>query len=146
MKPLNRRFSISAANGFTDKKGDLKMKTRFDGTLWIGAGGAVYHLFEMETDHLLNTVRMLKNRPALVITMVVRDIEATRDCCSFDPFDNDHSEMLKQSLFNVTSMTPEQVSSYALNSPLGTALKMELCSRGVNVENYLSMIEAPESL
>ena len=76
------------------------MKTRFDGTVWIGAGGAAYH----------------------------------------------PSEMMKQSLFNITSMTPEQVSSYALNSPLGTALKMELYSRGVNVENYLSMVEAPETL
>ena len=43
-------------------------------------------------------------------------------------------------------MTPEQVSAYALNSTLGTAMKAELISRGVNVENYLSMIETPETL
>lgn len=122
------------------------MKTRFDGTVWIGADGAAYHPSEMGTDHLLNTVKMLKNRPAVVVAMVVRDIEATPDCCPFDPFGSGHSGMVKQSLFNITSMTPEQVSSYALNSPLGTALKMELCSRGVNVENYLSMVEAPETL
>ena len=41
---------------------------------------------------------------------------------------------------------PEQVSDYALNSPLGMAMKAELLSRGVNVENYLSMIEGPETL
>lgn len=54
--------------------------------------------------------------------------------------------MVKQSLFNITSLSPEQVSDYALNSPLGMAMKAELLSRGVNVENYLSMIEGPETL
>ena len=55
-------------------------------------------------------------------------------------------ELVKQSLFNITSLSPEQVSDYALNSPLGMAMKAELLSRGVNVENYLSMIEGPETL
>lgn len=122
------------------------MKTRFDGTLWIGAGGQAFRPAEMETDHLLNTLKMLKNRPAVVVTMVVRDIESTPDCCPFDPFGNCHGDVVKQSLFNITSMTPEQVSVYALNSTLGTAMKAELISRGVNVENYLSMIETPETL
>lgn len=122
------------------------MKTRFDGNLWIGAGGQVFSPVEMGTDHLLNTVKMLKNRPAVVVAMVVRDIEAAPDCCPFDPFGVGHSGLVKQSLFNITSMTPEQISEYALNSPLGMALKAELLSRGVNVENYLSMIEAPEAL
>ena len=53
------------------------MKTRFEGNLWIGAGGQAFRPVEMETDHLLNTVKMLKNRPAVVVAMVVRDIEAT---------------------------------------------------------------------
>ena len=47
------------------------MKTRFDGTLWIGAGGQAFRPAEMGTDHLLNTVKMLKNRPGVVVTMVV---------------------------------------------------------------------------
>lgn len=122
------------------------MKTRFDGNLWIGAGGQVFRPVEMETDHLLNTMKMLKNRPAVVVTMVVRDIESAPDCCPFDPFGNCHGELVKKSLFNITSMKPDQVSAYALNSPLGTAMKAELISRGVNVENYLSMIETPETL
>ena len=82
----------------------------------------------------------------VVVAMVVRDIEATPDCCPFDPFGGGHSELVKQSLFNITSLSPEQVSDYALNSPLGMAMKAELLSRGVNVENYLSMIEGPETL
>lgn len=124
----------------------MNMKTRFDGTVWIGAGGTAFLPAEMDTDHLLNTLKMLKNRPAVVVTMVVRDIESTPDCCPFDPFGNCHGDVVKQSLFNITSMTPEQVSVYALNSTLGTAMKAELISRGVNVENYLSMIETPETL
>ena len=47
------------------------MKTRFEGNLWIGAGGQAFRPMEMETDHLLNTVKMLKNRPAVVVAMVV---------------------------------------------------------------------------
>lgn len=124
----------------------MNMKTRFDGTVWIGAGGTAFLPAEMDTDHLLNTLKMLKNPPAVVVTMVVRDIESTPDCCPFDPFGNCHGDVVKQSLFNITSMTPEQVSAYALNSTLGTAMKAELISRGVNVENYLSMIETPETL
>lgn len=124
----------------------MNMKTRFDGTVWIGAGGTAFLPAEMNTDHLLNTLKMLKNRPAVVVTMVVRDIESTTDCCPFDPFGNCHGDVVKQSLFNITPMTPEQVSAYALNSTLGTAMKAELISRGVNVENYLSMIETPETL
>lgn len=122
------------------------MKTRFDGNMWIGAGGTAFMPSEMDTDHLLNTLKMLKNRPAVVVTMVVRDIESAPDCCPFDPFGNCHGELVKKSLFNITSMKPDQVSAYALNSPLGTAMKAELISRGVNMENYLSMIETPETL
>ena len=43
-------------------------------------------------------------------------------------------------------MTPEEVSAYALNSPLGTTMKNELIKRGVNVENFLNMVESPETL
>lgn len=123
------------------------MKTRFDGSVWIGAGGMTFTPAEMETDHLLNTVKMLKNRPAVIISMVVRDVEASPDCTPFTPFGADsHTELVKKSLFNLTSMTPEEVSAYALNSPLGTTMKNELIKRGVNVENFLNMVESPETL
>lgn len=123
------------------------MKTRFDGSVWIGAGGMAFAPAEMETDHLLNTVKMLKNRPAVIISMVVRDVEASPDYTPFTPFGADsHAELVKKSLFNLTSMTPEEVSAYALNSPLGTTMKNELIKRGVNVENFLNMVESPETL
>ena len=123
------------------------MKTRFDGSVWIGAGGIAIAPAEMETDHLLNTVKMLKNRPAVVISMVIRDVEASPDYTPFTPFGADsHTELVKKSLFNLTSMTPEEVSAYALNSPLGITMKNELIKRGVNVENFLNMVESPETL
>lgn len=123
------------------------MKTRFDGSVWIGAGGMAFAPAEMETDHLLNTVKMLKNRPAVIISMVVRDVEASPDYTPFTPFGADsHAELVKKSLFNLTSMTPEEVSAYALNSPLGITMKNELIKRGVNVENFLNMVESPETL
>ena len=81
------------------------MKTRFDGGFWIGASGQAFSPVEMTTDHLLNTVKMLKNRPAVVVSMIVRDIEATPDCCPFDPFGVGHFGMVKQSLF--TAVTPD---------------------------------------
>ena len=124
----------------------MNVKTRFDGNLWIGAGGQAFSPVEMTTDHLLNTVKMLKNRPAAVMSMVICDIEAASDCCPFSPFGGGHADLVKASLFNLTSMTPEQVSAYALNSTLGNAMKAELISRGVNVDNYLTMVETPESL
>lgn len=76
----------------------MNMKTRFDGTVWIGAGGTAFLPAEMDTDHLLNTLKMLKNRPAVVVTMVVRDIESTPDCCPFDPFGNCHGDVFNISV------------------------------------------------
>lgn len=40
------------------------MNTRFDGRLWIGALGVTFKVKEMETRHLLNTVKMLLQKPA----------------------------------------------------------------------------------
>ena len=42
------------------------MNTRFDGQLWIGAFGVTLEVKEMETSHLLNTVKMLLQKPARV--------------------------------------------------------------------------------
>lgn len=52
------------------------MNTRFDGQLWIGAFGVTLEVKEMETGHLLNTVKMLLQKPARVQAMLVADIES----------------------------------------------------------------------
>lgn len=51
------------------------MNTRFDGQLWIGAFGVTLEVKEMETGHLLNTVKMLLQKPARVQAMLMADIE-----------------------------------------------------------------------
>lgn len=51
------------------------MNTRFDGQLWIGAFGVTLEVKEMETGNLLNTVKMLLQKPARVQAMLVADIE-----------------------------------------------------------------------
>lgn len=40
------------------------MKTRFDGKIWVMAYGVAIEVKEMETAHLLNTVKMLVQKPA----------------------------------------------------------------------------------
>lgn len=42
------------------------MKTRFDGKIWIMAFGVAVEVEKMETAHLLNTVKMLVQKPARV--------------------------------------------------------------------------------
>lgn len=51
------------------------MKTRFDGKIWVMAYGVAIEVKEMETAHLLNTVKMLVQKPARVQAMLVDDIE-----------------------------------------------------------------------
>lgn len=52
------------------------MKTRFDETkYWITAGGEAIRLCDMETSHLLNTVKMLLQKPTRTQAMLVIDIE-----------------------------------------------------------------------
>lgn len=53
------------------------MNTRFDGQLWIGAFGVTLEVKEMETDHLLNTVKMLLQKPARVQAMLVEYVKGT---------------------------------------------------------------------
>lgn len=69
--------------------------------------------------------------------MIIRDIETAPDTCPFSPFDNGQQDIKYQSIRNVTSMTPTQLIEFALNSPLGLAMKKELTDRGVDVENYI---------
>ena len=52
------------------------MKTRFDiPNVWITAAGEVISVQNMETPHLLNTVKMLIQKPSRVLSMLIVDIE-----------------------------------------------------------------------
>jgi len=118
------------------------MNTRFNTTFWTTARGEIFTVKEMETDHLLNTLKMFMQKPTLVINMLIHDIETMAfDCCP--PWVKDNRQNVKvQSIFNATSMTAEEACDYALNSCLGQAMQAELLSRGVNLGNYLAVLKS----
>lgn len=113
--------------------------TRFDGTLWITARGLALAPAEMETDHLLNTLNMLMQKPVLVVNMLIRDIESCSDNISVPWIKERAAGLKRQSIQNVTSMSVDDVREYAYNSPLVQAICNELEARGVNVSNYLDI-------
>lgn len=113
------------------------MKTRFDNNkLWITSLGEAVEIKDMSTAHLMNTARMLAQKPDRVLSMLVIDIErnysnpqvwsplAVEDDC-------------EQSLHNATSMSPKALIEYITDTPLFKALVTELETRGVNTENVL---------
>ena len=118
------------------------MKTRFDGKLWIGAFGLAIEVKDMETAHLLNTVKMLVQKPARVQAMLVNDIEdATfEEQEAWTPTGNGE-DIRKKSLHNATSLSSEELVQYVTGTPLFKAMMEELEARGVNTENIMELYE-----
>lgn len=116
------------------------MKTRFDGKLWIGAFGLAIEVKDMETAHLLNTVKMLVQKPARVQAMLVNDIEdATfEEQEAWTPTGNGE-DIRKKSLHNATSLSSEELVQYVTGTPLFKAMMDELEARGVNTENIMEL-------
>lgn len=106
------------------------MKTRFDGKLWIGAFGLAIEVKDMETAHLLNTVKMLVQKPARVQAMLVNDIEDAT---------GNGEDIRKKSLHNATSLSSEELVQYVTGTPLFKAMMEELEARGVNTENIMEL-------
>ena len=113
------------------------MKTRFDGKLWIGAFGMALEVQEMGTDHLLNTVKMLVQKPARVQAMLVADIES--GTFADDVWVPNKTDSRKQSLHNVTSLSGEELVQYVVGTPLFNAMMDELANRGVNTQNIMDL-------
>jgi len=114
------------------------MKTRFDGTVWVTGFGVAFDIKEMETSHLLNTVKMLVQKPARVMAMLVSDIEKA----SFETnvwTTGKVEDSRKQSLRNVTGLSGEELVKYVVGTPLFTAMLEELDARGVNTENIMEL-------
>lgn len=109
------------------------MKTRFDGKLWIGAFGLALEVKDMETAHLLNTVKMLVQKPARVQAMLVTDIEE-----AWTP-NGSGEDIRKKSLHNATSLSSEELVQYVTGTPLFKAMMEELEARGVNTENIMEL-------
>lgn len=121
------------------------MKTRFDGNLWIGAFGVVLEVKDMETTHLLNTVKMLVQKPSRVQAMLVADIEHATfaDVAVWTPSSKEDTR--KQSINNVTSLSSEELVEYVTHTPLFKALMDELESRGVNTDNTIQLFTTDEA-
>lgn len=104
------------------------MNTRFDGQLWIGAFGVTLEVKEMETGHLLNTVKMLLQKPARVQAMLVADIENATFAEPQAWTANRKEDIRKVSVHNITSLSAE-----------------ELEARGVNTENIMQLYTTDEA-
>jgi len=116
------------------------VKTRFDDAEhWVVACGEVLDIEDISTTHLINIFNMLHRRPDRTMVMLITDVE-TGDY-------NDHvwtptqkdEDAIAESIRNITSMTAEELVSYAMLSPLGKAIKTALTDRGVNVDNMLDV-------
>ena len=114
------------------------MKTRFDGKVWVAAFGVPMEVKDMETAHLLNTVKMLVQKPASVQAMLVDDIESAA-FASTGVWTAGPEDTRKQSIHNVTSLSGEDLTAYVIKSPLFKAMVEELETRGVNTDNILEL-------
>lgn len=120
------------------------MKTRFDCEgVWIIGFGQVLSVSEMETAHLLNTVRMLVQKPARTLSMLISDIESAS--FSETVWTAHNAVDKKQSLRNVTSLSDTELTEYAVNSPMFKSMIEELKSRGVNTDNIVKLYTTAES-
>lgn len=124
------------------------MKTRFDYSgVWITGVGEAVPVGNMETPHLLNTVRMLvqkpARKPARTLSILVADIEhATFSDTVWTPFNADDR---KQSLKNVTSLSDAELVEYVQSTPLFKSMIEELQERGVNTTNVLNLYSSSEA-
>lgn len=121
------------------------MKTRFDGKIWVMAYGVAIEVKEMETAHLLNTVKMLMQKPARVQAMLVDDIERATfaDPTVWTP--TGEGDTRKLSLRNVTSLSADELTTYVTGTPLFKAMLEELETRGINTENIMQLYTKDEA-
>lgn len=120
----------------------MKMETRFDNNqFWLMANGVPIKIMEMETTHLMNTVRMLIQKPSRTISMIITDIERNQTSCNkaWSPNQN-ISNVKKESIYNVTSMSEEDLILYVMDTTLYKSMIDELENRGVNVEIFTNKI------
>lgn len=113
------------------------LKTRFDnGETWIDAKGQEWKITEMSTLHLVNLYTMFLMKPERIMSMLLHDVE-TMDY--EDRVWNLHNKRdaaaLRRSVENITSLSADELRTFALEMPLGEAVLTELRGRGVNVEN-----------
>lgn len=120
------------------------MKTRFDyPDVWLTGCGKDIPVGNMETPHLLNTVKMLMQKPALVLSILIADIENATFSETVWTIHNSNDR--RQSLKNVTSLSEEELASYVKGTPLFQSMLSELAERGVNIDNILKLYSSSEA-
>jgi hypothetical protein len=109
------------------------------------AYGVAIEVKEMETAHLLNTVKMLVQKPARVQAMLVDDIERATfaDPTVWTP--TGEGDTRKLSLRNVTSLSADELTTYVTGTPLFKAMLEELETRGINTENIMQLYTKDEA-
>ena len=120
--------------------------TRFDDSRrWLGSGSTVTDIVDMSTAHIVNTLAMFKKRPDRVLAVLLDDLEpwrTRRSCAALVtslygmPMTVAYSQLIQ----DVTSMSPEDLTIFALGSPCGAAMYAELEKRGVNVDNVMEVL------
>ena len=120
------------------------MKTRFDiPNVWITAAGEVISVQNMETPHLLNTVKMLIQKPSRVLSMLMVDIE---NATFADPVWTIKKAHRKESLKNVTSLSADELVEYVQDTPLFRSMVAELQARGVNTDHVVQLFSSADML
>lgn len=120
------------------------MKTRFDNTKhWITSRGELIPIADMETSHLLNTVKMLIQKPTRTQAMLVIDIERAECPLVWCP---DYTDNRAKSIYNATSLTADELVEYVKGTPLFNAMLTELEHRGVNTKNTIELFESTDVL
>lgn len=116
------------------------MLTRFEqGELWFTGFHQPIQITEMGTSHLLNTVKMLIQKPDIVQSMLIVDLESGEFSDNVWRATKPEDDR-KQSIFNATSLNTEQLIDYVCESTLFKAMLQQLEERGVNVKNIISLI------
>lgn len=121
------------------------MNTRFDEEEWITAQGEYIHVSNMETTHIINTLKMLISKPLRVISMLIQDVDRAGLPVNDVWNRGKRSNARKESIREITKMTPDECVEYALSSPLGSAMLKELNNRGVDVENIITYMKKEEN-
>lgn len=121
------------------------MKTRFDNYgVWVTATGEIRNVSDMDTSHILNTMRMLIQKPSRTIGMLIHDVENS-EVSSLSVWEPNFKVTVKQSICNITSMTVDELKAYVKRTPLFQSMFSECVKRGVNMDNILSILETCDS-
>lgn len=108
------------------------IKTRFDNSEVWETKDKEYEISKMETAHIINLLRMFKTKPMVVMRILLDSVEES--CFSFS------RNKKKEALYEITSMSEEELIDVAMNSVLVAALYDQLEERGVNIVNIENML------